>query len=254
MYPSTASKIQDQLGAGNAAAMDVQAGCTGWLFSMSLATGLLASDQAKKVLVIGSDALSRALSFYDRSSLLFGDGSGAAILEQTEPGEGDALPRPLFANRTVPSLSMQQPTIIQEEKNRVEDYLDGKDMSRVERPLPHMEGKGSLKLALNETRAAIDDVLAKAEAAGIKREDIKAFVPHQTNAKVVQALCQHAGFDFESIPYTLEKYGGISTAGLPTGMYEHYRAGKIKNGDLVLSCGYGAGFTSGAMLARFEVT
>ena len=253
LYPSTASQIQERLGAPSATSFDVQAGCTGWLYSMRLATSMIVAGQAKKVLVVGSDALSLALSFYDRSSTMFGDGSGAALLEAGENGDVPRLGRPRFATRTAPSMAMKQGTICTEDQNRLEDYLDKKDMSMVKRPIPNMEGKGSLRLALTETKASVDTLFAELKESGVEAKSFDMFVPHQTNNKVIKALCEHVDFDFEKIPYTLEKYGGISTAGIPTGLYEHWRAGKIKKGDLVLTCGYGAGFTAGAMALEWGV-
>lgn len=251
LYPSTASKIQGRLGAKGATTLDVQAGCTGWLFAMRLGVSLVRAEQAQSVLVLGTDALSRALNYYDRSSLLFGDGSGAAVITRGEAG--DFPDEPVFATITTPSLALEQGTLCTEEENALEYYIEKRDMSMARRPLPRMDGKGSLKLALTDTRAMIDQVFERAGKSGVRRSDLDMFVPHQTNVHVVKALCEHVGFPFDRIPYTLDKYGGISTAGMPTGLDEHFRAGKIKKGDLVLCAGYGAGFTSGAMLFRWNI-
>ena len=254
LYPSTASRIQDLLGVNDATAFDVQAGCTGWIYGMKLATSLVQSGQSESTLVVGSDALSRALNYHDRSTLLFGDGSGACVVHAAGDSQGTQptrLPEPIFFTHTEPSYAMRQATIYSEELNRMEDYRDGKDMSQVARPIPAMQGKISMKLALQNTRRAIDEVLKRARARGIDGFDV--FIPHQTNIHIVRALCQHAGYDFEKIPFTLEKYGGISTAGIPTGIHEHHQAGKIKPGDLVLVCGYGAGFTTGAILFEWSI-
>ncbi len=261
LYPSTASKIQQKLGATHATSLDIQAGCTGWLFGMRLAVSLALSGQASKILVIGSDALSRALNFKDRSTTLFGDGSGAAVVESRAenetvsavPAGKKTLPSPIFSTGTAPSLAMQQETIYQEKFNRLEDYFDGKDMITAQRPLPLMEGKVSLKLALTKSKESLDAVIQAATAFGIHKTDIDLYVPHQTNVHVIKSLCEHVGFPFVKIPYTLEKYGGISTAGLPTAMNEHYTKGLLKKGDLVLCSGYGAGFTYGAMMFTWEV-
>ena len=254
LYPSTASKIQTRLGAKKASSLDVQAGCTGWLFAMRLGTSLVQSGESKNVLVIGSDALSRALNFNDRSTVLFGDGSGSALLQaDSNPDSSKKLTSPLFYTGTEPSLAMQQPTIYQEQFNALEDYLAGKDMDHLKRPLPSMDGKASLKLALTKSREAIDAIFTKAAEFGIKQSDLNAYIPHQTNVHVIKALCEHTGFPFEKIPFTLEKYGGISTAGLPTGLCEHLKNGFLKKGDLVLCTGYGAGFTYGAMLFYWTI-
>ena len=189
---------------------------------------------------------------YDRGASLFGDGAGAALLSAGPAPADGKLPAPLFATHTVPSPALYHPTHYTEENNAIEGYMAGEDRSTLPRPIPTMDGKGSLRLALG-TLEDVDRVLEMAhERYGIGREDINAFVPHQTNIHVIKKFCQHVGVAFEEIPYTLEQYGGISTAGIPTGLAEHHAAGKIKAGDIVLVCGYGAGFTTGAMLFRWE--
>ncbi len=251
LYPSTASQIQEQLGAHSASSLDVQAGCTGWLYALQLATALIEADRCGPILVVGTDALSLALNMYDRNSLLFGDAAGAAVLV-AGPAH-PRLPRPIFSQRTTPSMAMRQPTVVDEERNRFEDYLEGRDMRSVSRPLPHMDGRTSLRLALQDTRACLDDVLTEAASLGITTADIDVFVPHQTNAKVRQALCDHIGYPVEKVPPILERFGGISTAGIPTALFELHEAGNIRPGDLVLACGYGAGFTSAATLFAWNV-
>lgn len=253
LFPSTASKIQAALGNTQATSMDLQAGCTGWLYGMQLACSLVQSQQAENVLVVGTEALTRSLNFYDRSASLFGDGAGAALLSHARAGSNQILEEPLFASHTTPSSAMRQPTIYSESANALENYLTKKDLSMVERPLPVMDGKASLKLALNETLSDIKAVLAKAEKMGIDPDQIDMFVPHQTNIHIIKKFCKSVGFPFEKIPYTLAKYGGISTAGIATGMFEHWQSDKIKPGDLVLAAGYGAGFTSAAMLIEWGV-
>ncbi|MCB1309575.1 MAG: ketoacyl-ACP synthase III, partial [Leptospiraceae bacterium] len=254
-FPSTAAMIQKQLAARHATAMDLQAGCTGWLYGMRLATGLIGSGEARQVLVVGTEALTRSLNLNDRSSVLFGDAGAAAVLSagDTLPADRqpDRLSRPLFASLTTPSRAMQQPTIYSEELNRVEDYIQGKDMSMVPRPQASMDGKASLKLALTDTLRVVDEVLERAAAQGIARSDIKVFVPHQTNVHIVRKFCAHIDFPFERIPYSLDRYGGLSTAGIPTNLVEHWQAGRVHPGDLVLACGYGAGFTTAAMLLEW---
>ncbi|HMW61327.1 MAG TPA: ketoacyl-ACP synthase III, partial [Leptospiraceae bacterium] len=252
LWPSTAAKIQERLGI-KTTSLDLQAGCSGWLFGVRLGTSLLGSGQAKRVLVVGSDALTRFLNYYDRDNMLFGDGSGSCILDLDPSYTARRLPVPIFDTGTLPSRAMALETIYTEKENAMEKYLAREDMSLANRPIPSMEGRTAMKYALTKTKESIASVLSQARAMGIEKEDIALYAPHQTNALVVQSLCEFAGFPIEKIPYTLDKYGGISTAGIPTGLYEHYRAGKLKKGDLVLSSAYGAGFTYGAMIFEWGV-
>lgn len=255
LYPSTASQIQEKLEASNASSLDVQSGCPGWLYGMRLAVSLVKSGEADAILVVGSDALSRFINFYDRSGIIFGDGAGSALVcseTKQKNKQPERLKSPIFHTGTVPSLCMQQPTIYREELNRMEDYILKKDMTTVERPKPFMDGKMALKLALTRTMEAAENVIEKAKAMGIEKDDIKIFIPHQTNVHIMQAFCDKLGYSFADLPLIVDTHGGISTACLPTAMSKHAGEGKIQTGDLVLACTYGAGFSYGAML--FEWT
>lgn len=246
LWPSTASKIQEQIGAINAASMDLQAGCSGWVFGMRQAQGLLLSGEASCVLVVGSDALSRFLNYYDRDNLLFGDGAGAAVLILSP--DPKRLKRILFSTGTVPSRALALETIYTESQNAMEFYLDGRDMSTAARPKPSMDGRLSLKLALTKCKESMTRVLEEAKTIGIDKKDITYYVPHQTNALILKALADFLEFPMERVEVIVDKYGGISTASIPTALSEMNTAGKLKKGDLILSSVYGAGFTYGAML------
>lgn len=245
LWPSTASKIQEKIGALNAASMDLQAGCSGWVFAMRQAQAMILAGEARHILVVGSDALSRFLNYYDRDNLLFGDGSGACVLT---PAEDRRLPRILFHTGTVPSRALSLETIYTEEQNAMEYYLERRDMSTVKRPRPFMDGRLSLKLALTRCKESMEGVLNLAKQHGIAKSDIAHYVPHQTNIHVLGALAEFLEFPLEKVHVILKKYGGISTASIPTALSEMNREGRLKKGDLILSSVYGAGFTYGAMI------
>ncbi len=245
LWPSTASKIQDKIGAGAATSVDLQAGCSGWVFGMRQAQAMVLSGEASKVLVVGSDALSRFLNYYDRNNLLFGDGSGACVVTQAEERR---LPRILFHTGTVPSRALSLETIYTESQNAMEFYLERRDMSIAERPRPFMDGRLSLKLALTKCKESMEGALALAKNYGISKSDIAHYVPHQTNIHVLRALADFVEFPMEKIHVILTKYGGISTASIPAALSEMNREGRLKKGDLILSSVYGAGFTHGAMI------
>lgn len=266
IFPSTASKIQAALGADAATSLDVQAGCTGWLYGMRMGTALVQSGQARRVLVVGVESLLRSLYLYDRNSALFGDAAGATVITVESSGASDSNQSsgagesvseavlPLFVTHTTPSFALHHPAIHREELNRVEDYAAGKDMGTVPRPLPVMDGRASMKLALTTVEKCLDDLFALAERqAGIRRSDVAVFMPHQTNIHIIKKFCELLEYPFENVPLILDKYGCVSTASIPTGLSEWHAAGRIQPGDLVLCAGYGAGWTVGATLFRWDV-
>ncbi len=261
IFPSTASKIQQALGAESATSSDLQAGCTGWLYAMQLGCALVRGGEARRVLVIGVESLIRSLYLYDRDSALFGDGAGAAVITAEDAdafsaranGHAQEVSMPIFATNTVPSFALHHPTYHHEEHNAVELYLEGRDMAQAPRARPKMDGKASMKLAINGTLDVVTRLFQTAqERYGLSREDVDVFMPHQTNVHLVKKMCETLGYNFEDIPFILDKYGCISTAAMPTGLWEHMQAGKLKRGDLVLCAGYGAGWTCGAMLFRWD--
>jgi 3-oxoacyl-[acyl-carrier-protein] synthase-3 len=256
IFPSTAAKIQDALGIGasGATALDVQAGCTGWLYGMRLGTALVQSGQARNALVLGVESLIRSLYLYDRNSALFGDAAGATLITRASQETDAQNGMPLFVTHTIPSFALHHPSIHREELNRVEDYIAGKDMETVPRPHPHMDGKASMKLAITTVSAAIEEIMTEAQRRyGITAADIDVFMPHQTNIHIIKKFCEILNFDFARVPLILDRYGCISSASIPTGLFEHHAAGKIRPGDLVLCAGYGAGWTAGAMLFRWQI-
>ncbi|MCR9143185.1 MAG: ketoacyl-ACP synthase III [bacterium] len=260
IFPSTASKIQKALGADGATAMDLQAGCTGWLYGMRLGTALVQSGQARRVLVVGVESLIRSLYLYDRNSALFGDAAGATLIttaacendHQTQDQSRESF-APIFSTHTTPSFALHHPAIHREELNRVEDYVAGKNMDQVTRPKPVMDGRASMKLALTSVTHAIDDVFAQAQQFGIGPKDLQVFMPHQTNIHIIKKFCEYLDYPFEDVPLILDKYGCVSTASIPTGLFEHHAAARIRPGDLVLCAGYGAGWTAGALLFRWDI-
>ncbi len=249
ILPSAASKIQGKLNASNATSFDIMASCSGWIFGMRTAVSMIQTNQAKKALIVGTEAHSRIMNFHDRSNIIFGDAAGAAIVERADENGSSKhkLCAPIFSCGTIPSNAIQLPTVFTEEFNSMEGYFAGKDMAKIKRPFSKINGKAARKLAF-ESKKSMDDVLARAGAYNISQKDIDLFVPHQTTKTMVKEFCEHIGYPFEKIPYTLNKYGSVGSAGIPTGICEHYESGKIRKGDLILCHTFGAGFTYGSML------
>ena len=259
LLPSTASKIQAKLNASNATSFDINASCAGWLFGIRTATAMIQANQVEKVIVVGVEAHSRIINYYDRTNIIFGDAAGATILERVLPKsnsnpktEENILKSPIFSTGTIPSLSMQLPTIFNERYNSLEDYLARKDMKKIERPLPKINGKVTRKLAF-ESKKSMDSVMETASEFNITTKNIDLFVPHQTTISMVKDFCEHISFPFEKIPYTLDKYGSLGSASIPVSIHEHFINGKIQKGDLVLCHTFGAGLTYGSMLFEWGI-
>ncbi len=259
VLPSTASKIQSKLSAVNATSFDINASCAGWLFGMRTAVAMIQSKQAEKVLVVGTEAHSRIVNFYDRTNIIFGDAAGAAILERghTKKRSNQKLQKkdltsPIFSTGTIPSLSIQLPTIFREQYNSMEEYIAHNDMGQIERPLPEINGKVVRQLAF-QSKKSMDRVMKMAREFDITIGDIDMFVPHQTTISMVQDFCDHISYPFEKIPYTLDKYGSIGSASIPVSISEHFVNGKIQKGDLILCHTFGAGFTYGSMLFEWGI-
>ncbi|MDR3247993.1 MAG: ketoacyl-ACP synthase III [Treponema sp.] len=242
--PSTACVVQDKLGAKRAAAMDITAGCSGFVYSLETAAGLLSlSGDRKRALVIGSDILSKVADWNDRSTcVLFGDGAGAVILEKTNaPHEGKER-RGLVR------------TILGADGSGAEYLINRRGGTRapfkagetVDVP-PHLEMNGQAVYNF-AVRAFTDTCKQLMEEDGIGIDDIAIIVPHQANARIVQAAGKRLGIPEEKFFLNIEEYANTSAASIPIALDELNRAGRLKRGDLILTVAFGGGLTYGGNL------
>jgi 3-oxoacyl-[acyl-carrier-protein] synthase-3 len=240
--PPTACIVQNKLGARNAAAMDITAGCTGFIYGLETAAGLLGiNNSRKRALVIGSEILTRVADWNDRGTcVLFGDGAGAVLLERTS-ADG---PEKQGIRRTILGAdgAGAEHLIIQRGGSR-NPYKTGEV---VDVP-PHidMNGRAVYNFAVKVVTATIQNLL---EQEHITIQQVRWIVPHQANARIVQAAGKRLGIPEEKFFLNIEEYATTSAASIPIALDELNRGGKIKKGDLLMTIGFGGGLTFGGNL------
>jgi 3-oxoacyl-[acyl-carrier-protein] synthase-3 len=236
-FPSVATRVQARLGMTRGAAFDVQAVCSGFIYGLSVADNFIKVGQAKTVLLIGAETMSRLMDWTDRSTcVLFGDGAGAVVLRA---GEGQGV----SADRGVLSTELYS-------DGRLHDllYVDGGPSSTQTTGFLRMQGPEVFKHAVVNTTAAIEQA---ARDGGITVADIDWIVPHQANQRILDATARRLGIPASRIISTIAEHGNTSAASVPLALAEGISDGRIKRGDLLLLEAMGGGFTWGAALVRW---
>jgi len=234
--PSTSCIVQEKIGAKNAAAMDIAAGCTGFVYGLETAAGLLSiNTNRKRALVIGSEILSKMINWDDRGTcVLFGDGAGAAVLEKTGAESGGLLHTILCADG-----SGGGSLIIRRGGTR-NPFKKGEI---VDVPVcVEMKGQEVYNFAV---KAITDTLNALMETGNIKVDDVARIVPHQANARIVQAAAKRLHIPLDKFYLNIEEYANTSAASIPIALDEMNRNGQLKKGDLILTVGFGGGLTYG---------
>ena len=240
LLPATAVDLQAELGASRAAAFDIGAACSGWLYGMTVAEGLIASGVAETILVVGSEKMSSIVDWKDRATcVLFGDGAGAVILQRARTGKGilstfmrsdgklaDLLYRP-SGGATIPMS-----TAVLEDRS----YL------------VRMAGREVFKHAVRSMSEAADRALDQARLTG---EDIDLLIPHQANVRIIEATAKHSNIAMDKVYVNVDRYGNMSSASIPIAIDEAVEKGIIKEGTTALLVAFGAGFTWASMIIRF---
>ena len=239
-WPATACIVQSNLGAINAGAFDVSAACSGFLYALSCAVDRVEAGRSKKALVIGAEALSRIVNWEDRNTcILFGDAAGAVVLEACE-GEHGVLSTHLHADGTQLEL-LYQPgfgTRLQPSEQAMKDrnyFLQ-------------MQGNEVFKVAVR-SMADVANIALKANNMSV--EDVDLFIPHQANIRILNATAKKIGLRDDQVYINVERFGNTSGATIPLAMDEANRAGRIKEGDILLLDAFGGGFTWAAALLRW---
>ncbi|HVU20030.1 MAG TPA: beta-ketoacyl-ACP synthase III [Rhizomicrobium sp.] len=236
-FPAVATVIQSRLGMVGGAAFDVQAVCSGFIYGLAVADNFIKAGQAKTVLLVGAETMSRLLDWTDRTTcVLFGDGAGAVVLQAHE-GEGTSVDRGVL-NTTLYS------------DGRLHDllYVDGGPSSTQTTGRLRMRGKEVFRHAVTNLAAAIEDSAAKA---GVKVSEIDWFVPHQANQRILDGTAKKLGVSPAKMVSTVAVHGNTSSASVPLAAMTAIEDGRIKRGDLVLLEAMGGGFTWGAALVRW---
>ncbi|MCS6787384.1 MAG: ketoacyl-ACP synthase III [Thiobacillaceae bacterium] len=233
VFPSTACILQAKLGVANGCpAFDVQAVCSGFVYALGVADSFIRTGQARTVLVVGAETLSRITDWTDRSNcILWGDGAGAMVL-----GAADApgiMATHLHADGRYQDLL----------------YVDGGVSLRKEGACyMRMSGNAVFKMAVNTLDAIVDETLA---ANGLAKEDIDWLVPHQANIRIIQATAKKLGLGMDRVVVTIDRHGNTSAASIPLAFDTAVRDGRIQRGELVLMEAFGGGFTWGSVLLRY---
>ena len=240
LYPATACRVQARIGAKNAAAFDLQAGCTGWIYATTVGAQFIRTGMYKYVLTIGAEVITRMMDKTDRYTyVLFGDGAGAAVLGNIE--DGGFLSYELYADG-----SLAQHLVLPAGGSRMplsQEVLD----KRLQ--YTRMDGRDVFKFSVREIVRLSENVIKKA---GLTSDDIDWFIPHQANLRIINAGMDRLGIPKEKVVVTIDKYGNSSAATVPVALDEIYRAGKIKKGDKILMVSFGAGMTSGAFIVEWS--
>jgi 3-oxoacyl-[acyl-carrier-protein] synthase III len=232
-FPSTAAILADRLGSVDAAAYDLSAGCTGFMYGLAQAYGMLAGGLSKRALVVGGDLLSRILDWKDRSTLvLFGDGAGAVVLEAT--AEQGFLGFELGADGAG-GESLWLPG----SGSRIFD-----DSERFVK----MNGREVFKFATRILVQSAEDVL---EQCGLSIEDVDVYVPHQANMRIIDHATRKLGVPSDRVVINVDRYGNTSSGSIPLALADAAADGRLKPGKLVLMTGMGAGLTWGSALIRW---
>jgi len=240
--PATATLVQQKIGAGRAALMDVVAACTGFLYGVSIARAFVMCGQYRHVLVCGVEWLSSITNYQDRGTcVLFGDGAGAAIVSRNDTGNPS---RSILA--TYLSGDGQYKDLLHIPLGGARARLT---METVDSPgrFIKMDGREIFKLAVREMVDAAEHVISEA---GVKPSDIDMVIPHQANNRIIEALRKRLDVPPERVYSNIERFGNTSSASVPIALDEARRNGRVKQGSLVLSVAFGGGLVWGAALYR----
>lgn len=238
--PSTACFVQKNIGAVNAAVMDIVAACSGFVYGLALAKAMIGSEQANTVLVIGAETLSKITNWSDRNScVLFGDGAGAAVVKVSEK-PGGILGTYMRSNGslydllTVPAGGSRMPINLDVMKNG-DRFI-------------HMAGREVYKNAVVAMGEAATEVL---ERTGVSAEEIALMIPHQANIRIIESTANRINMPPEKVYINIHEYGNTSAASIPIALDEAMRGKRIKPGDKVLMVAFGGGFTWGSAIVEF---
>lgn len=240
LFPSTGCWVQKGLGAGHIPAFDISAACTGWLYGMIVAEGLILNGAHKRILLIGSEVLSKIINMKDRNTcVLFGDASAAVVLEESDDESGMLssywrADGNLGNLLSLPAGGTRIPTTVESIAQDLH-YL-------------HMKGNDVFKHAVKRMGEAALEAL---ESAGLNKEDIDYLIPHQANIRIIDATGRRLKVPAGKVFTNIHKYGNVSAASIPIALHELWDEGKLKKGDIIVMVAFGAGFTWAAVAYRW---
>lgn len=240
LLPSQACDLQALLGATNAAAFDVSAACTGFMYGLNVAEGLLASEQGRTVLVVAAEKLTSIVDWTDRTTaVLFGDGAGAAIMRPSSNGRG------------IVSTYMKSDGTLANLLNRPAGgavHPPDEQMLKDRSHFVRMSGREVFKAAVLTMADACDTALARA---GLVAGDLDLLIPHQANVRIIEATAKHAGLPMDKVFVNVDRYGNTSAASVAIALDEAVRTGRLTPGMKVMLVAFGAGFTWASMVMQW---
>jgi 3-oxoacyl-[acyl-carrier-protein] synthase-3 len=240
LLPSTACDMQALLGATNAAAFDLSAACSGFLYALNMAEGHIAAGRGEIALVVATEKMSGIVDWTDRATcVLFGDGAGAAIVRRASDGRG-MLSSFMRSDGTLAELLWRPAGGVRVPMDIA--VLDERSH------LVKMAGREVFKAAVRSMAESADQALLRA---GLTAGDIDLMVPHQANIRIIEATARYAGIPMDKVFVNVDRYGNMSSATIPVALDEAVEQGRIKPGDTVLMAAFGAGFTWGSAVIRW---
>ncbi len=238
--PATACILQDMLEARKAAAFDLNAACSGFIFCLSTAAAYVKSGAYKKILVVGTEALTKFTDWEDRTTcVLFGDGAGAVVLEATEEDRG------IISTKIHSDGSMWNLLHIPGGGSR---HPSSKETVRKKMHFIKMRGNETFKVAVRTLETLVTETLKENR---LKPSDIALLIPHQANLRIIQATAKRIGLPMERVMVNLDRYGNTSAASIPIALDKAVKAGRIRNGDYVLLEAFGGGLTWASALIKW---
>jgi 3-oxoacyl-[acyl-carrier-protein] synthase-3 len=239
--PATACDLQAELGAKNAAAFDISAACSGFIYGLSVAEGIIVGEAGSNVLVIGADRLTRITDYTDRgTAILFGDGVGATLVRPCSNGKRGILSTYLKSDGTLAEL-LYRPGgggIHPPDEQLLQDHSY----------YIKMAGREVFKSAVRSMADACDQALQRA---GLTSDEIDLLIPHQANIRIIESTAKHAGVPMEKVYVNVDRYGNTSAASIPIAMDEGVRSGRIGPGATLLLVAFGGGFTWGSAVVKW---
>ena len=236
VFPATACFVQEMIGAVNAWAFDLSAACSGFVYGLSIAQQFISSGRYKSALVIGAETLSRITDYSDRGScILFGDGAGAVVVKAAETGSMGLMYSTSFSDGrgwkalNCPAYGSRNPV--------------GKPLADPKMVYMNIHGREIYQLAVRRIVELVNECLEKCD---LNVDQIKMFIPHQMNARIIESVGKRLRFSDEQIFINIDKYGNTSAASIPIALDECRRLGKLQKGDIIMLVAFGGGLTWGA--------
>jgi 3-oxoacyl-[acyl-carrier-protein] synthase III len=242
-FPATACVLGSKLGISGIAAFDMEIGCSGFIYGLTVASSLVRTGVFKRVLLVGAEELTRLVNYEDRSTaILFGDGAGAVVLEAAEVdsylgaelGADGSRPEDLY----LPFSGTAQPPPTAEDVAAKRNTI-------------HMNGREVFRFAVTKMIEATNVAL---ERAGVTAHDVTWLIPHQANQRIIDAAAKYLNMPSDRVVVNIDRYGNTSAASIPMALSEAVAAGKLKDGDVILFVGFGAGLSWGAVAWRWSAT